>query len=59
MFLAHYIFSKGFFIAWVVITFIIVFMSAAVSVILPIVETMGFFRKLFTEIRGGSRTTRA
>ncbi|GAB7337578.1 hypothetical protein MBLNU457_g2888t1 [Dothideomycetes sp. NU457] len=55
MFFTHYIFSKGFFIAWVVITFIIVFMSAAVSVILPIVETLGFFKKLFAEIGADMR----
>jgi len=55
MFFTHYIFSKGFFIAWVVITFIIVFMSAAVSVILPIVETLGFFKKLVGEIAADFR----
>ena len=50
MFLSHYVFSQGFFVAWVVITFIWVFCSTAISVILPIWETMGFFRQLFREI---------
>ena len=50
MFLSHYVFSQGFFIAWVVITFIWVFCSTAISVILPIWETAGFFRQLYGEI---------
>lgn len=51
MFFSHYIFSKGFFTAWVVISFIWVFTSTAISVVLPIVETMGFFGELVTNIR--------
>ena len=42
LFLSHYIFSPGFFAAWVVITFGWVFCSAAISVILPVWETAGF-----------------
>ncbi|KAI7240703.1 solute symporter family transporter [Hortaea werneckii] len=45
MFLSHYVFSKGFFTAWVVISFLWVFASTGISVILPIVETMGFLKK--------------
>ncbi|KAI7091687.1 solute symporter family transporter [Hortaea werneckii] len=45
MFLSHYVFSKGFFTAWVVISFLWVFTSTGISVILPIVETMRFLKK--------------
>lgn len=50
MFLSHYIFSKGFFTAWVVISFIWVFASGLISVILPIWETRAFFVMLYTQI---------
>lgn len=50
MFLSHYIFSQGFFIAWVVITFCWVFCSTAISVILPVWETAGFFKRLYKEV---------
>ncbi|MCJ1275571.1 hypothetical protein MMC21_003374 [Puttea exsequens] len=54
MFLSHYVFSEGFFVAWVVVTFCWVFCSTAVSVILPIWETAGFFKDLYREVvRGG------
>ena len=61
MFLSHYIFSKEFFTAWVVISFLWVFGSALVSVVLPIWETRGFFLMLFREISGdiGRRRSRA
>ncbi|KAK7903535.1 hypothetical protein LTR67_001555 [Exophiala xenobiotica] len=55
MFLSHYIFSEKFFTAWVVISFIWVFSSAIISVVLPIWETRGFFRQLFTEIMADLR----
>ncbi|KAL9070271.1 MAG: hypothetical protein Q9161_004964 [Pseudevernia consocians] len=58
MFLSHYIFSQGFFIAWVVITFCWVFCSTAISVILPIWETSAFFRDLYREIVRGERVGR-
>ncbi|KAI7481991.1 solute symporter family transporter [Hortaea werneckii] len=45
MFLSHYVFSKGFFTAWAVISFLWVFASTGISVVLPIVETMGFLKK--------------
>ncbi|KAF1351802.1 solute symporter family transporter [Delphinella strobiligena] len=50
MFFSHYIFSKGFFTGWVIISFIWVFCSTAISVILPVVETMGFFKRFFKEV---------
>jgi len=58
MFLSHYIFSQGFFVAWVVITFCWVFCSTAVSVILPIWETAGFFRDLYREVVHGEKASR-
>jgi hypothetical protein len=36
MFLSHYVFSKGFFTGWVIVSFIWVFNSAAIGIILPI-----------------------
>jgi hypothetical protein len=61
MFLSHYIFSKEFFTAWVVISFIWVFGSSLISVVLPIWETRGFFAMLFREVSGdiGRRRSRA
>lgn len=58
MFLSHYVFSQGFFVAWVVITFAWVFCSTAISVLLPIWETVGFFRDLWAEVVSGKRVTR-
>lgn len=58
MFLTHYIFSKGFFIAWVIISFIWVFSSAFISVMLPIWETKGFFKKLCRKIMLDMRGSR-
>ncbi|KAK5122543.1 hypothetical protein LTR85_003806 [Meristemomyces frigidus] len=59
MFLSHYVFSKGFFTAWIVISFLWVFVSAGISVILPLVETAGFFRKFIGEVRDGSARRRS
>ncbi|KAJ9300559.1 hypothetical protein DTO271G3_1723 [Paecilomyces variotii] len=56
MFLSHYVFSKGFFIGWVVISFIWVFGAVALCGILPIWETRRFFKELFMEIFGISST---
>ena len=50
MFLSHYVFSQGFFTAWVVVTFCWVFCSTAISVILPVWETAGFFGRLWKEV---------
>lgn len=58
MFLSHYIFSEGFFVAWVVVSFIWVFGSAATSIILPVVETRGFFVELGGKIWGDLRRGR-
>ncbi len=58
MFFAEYVFSQGFFTAWIIISFIWVFCSAAISTILPIIETAGFFKELVVEIGsdlGGKR----
>jgi urea-proton symporter len=50
MFFSHYIFSKGFFTGWVVISFIWVFSSAFISCFLPIWETRSFFVELWRAI---------
>ncbi|CAE7007538.1 Solute symporter family transporter [Pyrenophora teres f. teres] len=50
MFFSQYIFSKGFFTAWVIISFMWVFASSAISCILPIWETRGTFAMLFRKI---------
>ncbi|EXJ68056.1 uncharacterized protein A1O5_08671 [Cladophialophora psammophila CBS 110553] len=55
MFLSHYVFSVGFFTAWVVISFIWVFSSALISVVLPVWETRAFFAMLAREIVGDLR----
>lgn len=52
MFFSHYIFSKGFFTAWIIVTFIWVFCSAAITTVLPLVEAGGFFVGLAKEIVG-------
>ncbi|KAF2253298.1 Na+/solute symporter [Trematosphaeria pertusa] len=46
MFFTHYIFSKGFFTAWVVVSFLWVFCSSFISCFLPVWETRGFFVEL-------------
>jgi hypothetical protein len=53
MFFSHYIFSKGFFTAWIIISFIWVFVSSAISCFLPIWETRTFWRELWGRIRAG------
>ncbi|ETI21976.1 hypothetical protein G647_06046 [Cladophialophora carrionii CBS 160.54] len=58
MFLSHYIFSKEFFTAWVVISFIWVFASSLISVLLPIWETRAFFGVLFRAVTGDIRGRR-
>ncbi|KAF2186967.1 Na+/solute symporter [Zopfia rhizophila CBS 207.26] len=59
MFFAQYIFSKEFFTAWVVISFIWVFCSTFISAILPVWETRGFFvelvRAIGKDLRGKRR----
>jgi urea-proton symporter len=56
MFLSHYIFSRGFFIGWVVISFIWVFTSTFISVVLPIWETRNFFKVLYEKIMADVRS---
>ncbi|KAJ7108732.1 solute symporter family transporter [Mycena epipterygia] len=58
MFLSHYIFSQRFFTAWVVISFIWVFCSAAISTVLPIVEASTFFKQLTRDIGADLGTKR-
>ncbi|KAK5134039.1 hypothetical protein LTR08_007044 [Meristemomyces frigidus] len=58
MFLTHYIFSEGSFMAWVVISFLWVFASTGISVILPVVETAGFFKKFVRDVRAGGNAGR-
>ncbi|KAF2447621.1 Na+/solute symporter [Karstenula rhodostoma CBS 690.94] len=53
MFFSHYIFSKGFFTAWVVISFAWVFVSSAISCFLPLWETRKFWGKLYRDMRKG------
>ncbi|KAF1940919.1 solute symporter family transporter [Clathrospora elynae] len=50
MFFSEYIFSKGFFTGWVIVSFIWVFASSAISCLLPIWETRGSFATLFRKI---------
>jgi hypothetical protein len=54
MFFSHYIFSKGFFTAWVVISFAWVFVSSAISCFLPLWETRTFWGKLYRDMRHGA-----
>lgn len=46
MFLSHYVFSGGFFTAWVVISFTWVFGSLTLCGFLPVFETRVFFKEL-------------
>ena len=55
MFFSHYVFSKGFFTAWIVISFLWVFVSTGISVVLPVVETMGFLRQFGRDVMGGGK----
>jgi hypothetical protein len=50
MFFSEYIFSKSFFTGWVVVSFIWVFCSSAISCLLPIWETRHSFGALFKKI---------
>lgn len=56
MFFSHYIFSKGFFTAWVVISFAWVFVSSAISCFLPLWETRTFWGHLIRRMRSGETT---
>jgi hypothetical protein len=50
MFFSGYIFSRGFFTGWVVVSFIWVFVSSAISCILPIWETRSGFGTLVKKV---------
>ena len=52
MFLSHYVFSKPFFTAWVVISFLWVFCALFLCGILPIWETRTFLKALFVQVAG-------
>ncbi|KAL4813282.1 Sodium:solute symporter family-domain-containing protein [Aspergillus spinulosporus] len=59
MFLSHYVFSKGFSTAWVIISFLWVFAAFVLCGILPIVETRRFWgmfgRKVVLDAQGQQR----
>ncbi|TKA83061.1 hypothetical protein B0A55_00925 [Friedmanniomyces simplex] len=59
MFFSHYVFSKGFFLGWVVIGFLWVFFAVFTCGILPIAETWQFWKMLYGEVIGGKRKSRA
>ncbi|KAK0938063.1 hypothetical protein LTR29_010392 [Friedmanniomyces endolithicus] len=59
MFFSHYVFSKGFFVGWVVIGFLWVFFAVFTCGILPITETWQFWRMLYGETIGGKKKSRA
>tara|TARA_R110002003_G_scaffold448_16_gene19950 strand:+ start:6434 stop:7168 length:735 start_codon:yes stop_codon:yes gene_type:complete len=50
MFFSGYIFSRGFFTGWVVVSFIWVFASSAISCLLPLWETRGSFGTLVRKV---------
>lgn len=50
MFFTEYIFSRGFFLGWVIISFIWVFAALFICAILPVAETFGFLRNLASEV---------
>ncbi|ORY00601.1 Sodium:solute symporter family-domain-containing protein [Clohesyomyces aquaticus] len=50
MFFTHYIFSDGFFKAWVVISFLWVFFALGTCGILPLWETRAFWKALFKTV---------
>lgn len=56
LFLSHYIYSKGFFTFYVVISFIWVFAAFGLCGILPIWETRRFWREFFGEVFTGRKT---
>ncbi|KAK0853495.1 hypothetical protein LTS02_011925 [Friedmanniomyces endolithicus] len=58
MFFSHYVFSRGFFVGWVVIGFLWVFFAVFTCGILPIAETWQFWRMLYGETIGGKRKSR-
>lgn len=59
MFFSEYVFSKGFFTGWVVISFIWVFTSAAITCILPIWETRQFLGDIVGRMFRGEKHQKA
>lgn len=59
MFLSHYVFSQGFFTAWVVISFLWVFTSSAITCILPLWETRQFLGDVVGRIIRGEKREKA
>jgi SSS family transporter len=55
MFFSHYVFSKGFFTAWIIISFLWVFVSTGISVILPVFEAAGFLGQFARDVFGGRK----
>ncbi|KAL4807453.1 Sodium:solute symporter family-domain-containing protein [Aspergillus unguis] len=55
MFFSHYVFSKGFFTAWIVISFVWVFVAFFLCGVLPFVETRKFWAALFRRFCGLDR----
>jgi SSS family transporter len=55
MFFSHYVFSKGFFTAWIIISFLWVFVSTGISVILPVFEAAGFLGQFAKDVFGGRK----
>ncbi|KAF2707608.1 Na+/solute symporter [Pleomassaria siparia CBS 279.74] len=59
MFFSGHVFSRGFFTGWVVISFIWVFCSSAISCFLPIWETRRSFAAMMRKIRDDVRASKA
>lgn len=55
LFFSHYIYSKGFFTFYIVISFLWVFAAFGLCGILPIWETRTFWREFFTEVFTGRK----
>ncbi|RFU24416.1 hypothetical protein B7463_g11916, partial [Scytalidium lignicola] len=58
MFLSHYIYSPGFFLGWVIISFMWVFLALGTCAILPIYEASGFFKDFFLAVRSETRANK-
>jgi cation transport ATPase len=58
MFFSHYIYSRKFFLFYIVVSFIWVFAALFLCGILPVWETRTFWRELWGEIRAGGNKTK-
>jgi urea-proton symporter len=52
MFLSHYVFSQGFFLGWIIISFMWVFFALFTCAVLPIYEATGFFKDFYLAVKG-------